>query len=148
MQLTQGGRIPLSEIAPHAEVEVRVKVLVDERIAPIVAALNDFPGLFTDSSCQGDEPDGPGVVTFSYGDNWQEAAAFCLWLREEFGQRREEGAGLRLTCMRWHQVAASMCVEWAAVDRVAAELRALAYTFTPQHIANAQTRAADVGVQL
>jgi hypothetical protein len=113
----------------HHEVPVRVKAMIDERIAPIVAALNDFPDVFTMTSCEGFPPNGPGMVSFRSGETWQEGAAFCLWLQEEFGQRQEQGVSVSMDCDRHYQLHGRLDIEWSAVERVAAELRAMAYKF-------------------
>lgn len=118
------------EVMAHREVEVRVKAMIDERIAPVVVALNDFPTLFTETSCEGFPPDGPGMISFRFGESWQEQAAFCLWLQDELGQRHEDGASVSLQCERHHHARGIMEVNWSAVERVAAELRAMAYRFT------------------
>jgi len=114
----------------HHEVEVRVKAMVDEKIAPVVAALNDFPMLLTAMSCEGYPPDGPGLISFRYGRTWHDQMAFCLWLQEELGQRLEEGATVSLQCERHYHARGVFEINWSAVERVTAELRAMAYRFT------------------
>ena len=39
---------------PHCQVVVKVNAEVDEQVAPLVSALNEFDGIFTVDSCQGD----------------------------------------------------------------------------------------------
>lgn len=126
-----------TETKPHKEVEVRVKALVDEKIAPVIGALNDFQMLFTESSCQGFPPDGPGIITFRYGDDWEEVAVFCLWLENELRQRCEEDAAVSLRCERHFHMRGCFDVKWSAVDRVTGELRAMAYKFTSSTLRDA-----------
>lgn len=133
----------IEETLAHREVEVRVKALVDEKIAPLVGALNDFQKLFTETSCQGYPPDGPGVIGFQYGDDWREAVMFCLWLHDELRQRQEEGASVSVSCGRYFHVTGRLDVKWSAVERVAAELRALACKFTSTTLQNALSYYSD-----
>ena len=127
----------ITETLPHREVEVRVKALIDEKIAPVVAALNDFGKLFTETSCQGFPPDGPGIVAFRYGDDWEETTIFCLWLQDELRQRCEEGAAVSLCCERHFHMRGRFDVNWSAVDRVTGELRAMASKFTSSTLRDA-----------
>jgi hypothetical protein len=39
---------------PHGQVVVKINAEVDEQVAPLVSALNEFDGTFTIDSCQGD----------------------------------------------------------------------------------------------
>jgi hypothetical protein len=42
------------EAEQHGQVVVKVNAQVDERVAPLVSALNEFDGVLTVDSCQGD----------------------------------------------------------------------------------------------
>jgi hypothetical protein len=46
----------------HKEIPIKVNAWVDEGVAPLVSALNEFPGIATISSCRGH--DGIGYVRF------------------------------------------------------------------------------------
>jgi hypothetical protein len=39
---------------PHGQVVVKINAEVDEQVAPLVSALNEFDGILTVDSCQGD----------------------------------------------------------------------------------------------
>ena len=121
----------------HKEVVVRVKALVDQRIAPIVAALNEFPDIFTVSSCEGCPPDGPGVVAFTHQGSWKDAAKFVLWLADELCQRGEEDAAVSLVGGRYFNFTGRFDISLSAVELVAAELRAMAYKFRSDSVERA-----------
>lgn len=63
---------------PHQTVLVKVNAPVDEGIAGVVAALNEFPNLYTTQSCQGRD-DGYAFVWFRYGKDVHESADFLVW---------------------------------------------------------------------
>lgn len=48
--------------APHPEIPVKVTAWVDEGVAPLVAALNQFDDVMTIDSCQGDGDKGAYVL--------------------------------------------------------------------------------------
>jgi hypothetical protein len=56
---------------------VKVNAPVDEDVAPLVAALNEFPGAWTTQSCRGKEH---GFVFFRFGQSAAEAAEFLVWI--------------------------------------------------------------------
>ncbi len=63
----------------HPQVLVKVNTPVDAGIAPVIAALNEFPKLHTTYNSQG----GNGrqaYVWFRYGDDIDETAEFVVWL--------------------------------------------------------------------
>lgn len=49
----------------HAEIPVKVNALVDRGVAPLVAAISEFPGLLTLDSCEG-EADGTAYCYVSH----------------------------------------------------------------------------------
>ena len=59
----------------HEETFVKVNARVDSGIAPLIAALNEFPGLCTVDSCEGG-----AWVRFRFGTALDESAAFLCWL--------------------------------------------------------------------
>lgn len=76
-------------------VRVRVNTWVDELVAPLVEALNDFPDLMTlDSSGQ---PNGPAWVTFSHRDDSPEGIlGFIQAIAAELQQRLGSDSGCRV----------------------------------------------------
>lgn len=66
-----------SKAKPHKGVVVKVNAIVDERIAPLVLALNRIPCVFTVESCQG-KAGRPAWVYFRYlGPEQNEPAFFA-----------------------------------------------------------------------
>ncbi len=107
----------------HRQVLVKVNAPVDEGIAEVVSALNEFPGLYTTQSCQGRE-DGYAFVWFRYGEDAHEAADFVVWLSKELGV-----LGVRLLA-EWAGGSAlrvELRVEPPAVRELAARLRDLSH---------------------
>lgn len=49
-------------VPPHPEIPVKVTAWVDEGIAPLVAALNEYDEIMTLDSCQGDDDRGAYVL--------------------------------------------------------------------------------------
>ena len=120
--------MPTAETEVHREILVKVNAWVDEGIAPLVQALNEFAHVRTRQSCEG-----PAEVTFSYGEETglpcETAIRFALWLTDEFASRGEEHAALRVICLPHKRMLLGLQVDPEAVDRIAAELRAMAYRF-------------------
>ncbi len=112
----------------HKEVCVKVNAWVDEGVAPLVQALNQFLHVRTQQSCEG-----PAEVTFTYGEETGlpcgMAIRFALWLTDEFAVRGEEQAALRVVCLPHRRFLLGLQVDPEAVDRIAAELRAMAHRF-------------------
>ena len=65
----------------HHEIPVKVTAWVDEGVAPLVVALNDFDRVLTVGSCEGDEATGAYVLFRFVGDR-QEATDFAAGLGE------------------------------------------------------------------
>ncbi len=63
----------------HPEVIIKVNATVDAGIAPLVLALNQFPGLITVDSCEGDR-EKAAYVYFKYGGSPRDLAIFCCEL--------------------------------------------------------------------
>lgn len=63
----------------HEQVFVKVNALVDRGVRPLVAALNELPGVLTATSCEGDAGQ-DAYAAFTYGAGWWELAEFvhCL----------------------------------------------------------------------
>jgi hypothetical protein len=57
----------------HIEVPVKVNAWVDSVVAPLVEALNEFPNIWTTSSCEGHN--GFAHVTFAYRGEVEEFSA-------------------------------------------------------------------------
>lgn len=53
----------------HVEVPIKVTAWVDEGVAPLVRALNEYPGVVTVDSCQCDSRDGKARVDFTTHDD-------------------------------------------------------------------------------
>jgi hypothetical protein len=69
----------------HATVFVKVNAKVDEKIAPLILALSQLPGVVTLCSCQGD-PGGTAHVVFTVNDDWKQEGEFLCRLSEELGR--------------------------------------------------------------
>ena len=78
-----------SSLSRHLEVPVKVNAWVDEGIAPLVSALNDFPRVFTVASCESDDEWG-AYVMFSYCGSSREAACFASDLGTALGSLAPE----------------------------------------------------------
>jgi hypothetical protein len=65
------------EILGHQQVLVKVNAEVDAGVAEIVSLLNEFEGLLTVESCQGEQGRRPAFVYFWYGD-WRKTAKFLF----------------------------------------------------------------------
>ena len=109
----------------HKLVRVYVNAWVDEGIAPLVRALSRFPRLISTAGCE--DVDGDAVVAFDYGDYWWDTVRFCLWLADELASRLEEAASISLSCGPYLTVTANLHVQRSAIERVTAELDAIAY---------------------
>src|SRR5262245_10072519 len=59
----------------HEQAVIKVNCPVDRAVAPLVAALNEFPRVVTVTSCEGDEGEDANVG-FHIGDDWHELAEF------------------------------------------------------------------------
>jgi len=71
----------------HAEVPVKVTAYVDAGIAPLVAALNEFPNVLTLDSCEESRSDSRAYVCFGVRGEPSEAFAFVQHLSSELGSR-------------------------------------------------------------
>lgn len=109
---------------------VYVNAWVDEGIAPLVRALGRFPRLITTAGCEAVA--GEAVVAFSYGDYSWDTVRFCLWLADELASRLEEAASISLGCGPYLSVTANLHVQRSAIERVTAELDAIAYRWDPE----------------
>ena len=70
----------------HVQTLVKVNAQVDKGIAPLVEALNAYPGVFTTSSCEGRKHQN-AYVAFDVGDaHRQELVAFVNTLSSALGQ--------------------------------------------------------------
>jgi hypothetical protein len=67
------SRCGVTDLLPHQEIPVKVTAWVDEGVAPLVTALNEFERVMTVDSCQGDAAKG-AYVLFSYRGEGKEAA--------------------------------------------------------------------------
>jgi hypothetical protein len=97
---------------------------VDEGIAPVVVALNQFPRLYTTQSCEGRD-DGTAFVWFRYGETVHEAADFLVWLSRNItvpGVRvlAEWGGGAEVPTLRLE-----LRIAHRAIDDLAGRLREL-----------------------
>ena len=114
----------------HVEVAVAVNVRVDRGVADLVRALSRFPRLETVASCEdpshGCDTDPVAVVEFRYGDSWEDTVKFCLWLQDEFHARLDEGVWISADCRAHHQVAPCVHVQRQSMERVVAEINAVA----------------------
>lgn len=83
---------------------MKVNVLVDVGVAPLVEALNTLPGIITLDSCQGGYPKGPrrARVAFSYlqhdGDLYKLTVMISKLIREQM----QDAEGVSLTLEWWH----------------------------------------------
>ena len=68
----------------HRETPVKVNAWVDEGVAPLVEALNDFERVWTAASCETDDSLAPygAYVIFSYQGSGSEAALFSAELAQ------------------------------------------------------------------
>ncbi len=88
-------------MAAHEQVWVKVNAQADRGIAPLVQALNEFQGVMTVSSCEGDA-DHEAYVSFTAGEDWQRTGDFIQRLSAALGQ----APGL---CDR---ATFALCLEW------------------------------------
>lgn len=72
----------------HTEIPVKVTAWVDEGVAPLVEALNEFPQVVTLDSCQGSE-ERPAHVYFKCRGEATETALFAAWLAESLATSTE-----------------------------------------------------------
>jgi hypothetical protein len=86
----------------HEQVLVKVNAPVDRGVAPLVEALNRFPGVVSVESCEGDG-EREAYVSFHYGDDWKQLADFVGRLSASLG--KDESAA-----DRWF----TLSVEWYA----------------------------------
>jgi len=74
----------------HAEIPVKVNAWVDEGIAPLVEALNEFERVWTAASCENDASPSltpyAAYVMFSYQGSGAEATLFGAKLVEALGE--------------------------------------------------------------
>jgi hypothetical protein len=86
----------------HEQTCIKVNAMVDKGIAPLVEALNLFPGVVTLSSCEGNE-DGRGYVAFTVdNDGWQQVGEFLSDL----------SLSLRNFPDLCDETSFSLCLEW------------------------------------
>ena len=71
-------------VAMHTEVPVKVNAWIDEGIAPLVAALNEFPDILTLDSCHGNN-DQPAYVLFKFRGKPEDAGKAAQRLVEDLG---------------------------------------------------------------
>ena len=107
--------------APHRTVWAAVNAPVDEGIAELVEALSDFPTLSTLNSCEGG-----AFVTFRFGHDSSDAAAFMCWLTCHLSDMEtaifaEWGGALSLVL--------ELRTPPSQIKKVAKRLRSLARTF-------------------
>lgn len=73
----------------HKCVQVKVNAFIDEGVAPLVAALNEFDGVMTMDSCEKSPIHGSPFVSFLYGDYaLQPTVAFVWELKEKLDELR------------------------------------------------------------
>jgi hypothetical protein len=75
------SRCGVTDAVLHQEIPVKVTAWVDEGVAPLVTALNEFERVITVDSCQGNAAKG-AYVLFSYRGGSKEAARFASDLGE------------------------------------------------------------------
>lgn len=86
---------------PHKQTLVKVNAHVDEKIAPLIEALNCLPDVVTFESCETWQP-GQATVLFSVGyspRDWQPLAEMCSWLAEKIAFHADEGWDI---CIQWY----------------------------------------------
>jgi hypothetical protein len=79
---------------PHKEVQVKVNAFVDEGIAPVVTALNQFDRMETLDSCQG--YDESAYVYFRFRGTAEEFLAFLQSLSASLGTRLDSCCDYKL----------------------------------------------------
>ena len=83
----------------HPQVMVKIGILVDEGIAPLVSALSEFPDIETWDSCQGDNAaPGWGWVSFSHRGGDDALFVFCKEIVKRLSLIKDLGWSL---CVRW-----------------------------------------------
>lgn len=67
----------------HNQIPVKVNKFVDEGVAPLVIALNEFDGVMTIDSCEKSVIHGSPFVSFFYGNySWRTLGAFMTELKK------------------------------------------------------------------
>lgn len=77
----------------HKQKYIKVNVLVDEKIIPLVKALSGFEQLQTIESCQRESDKSGGWVIFHYGPDWQNWKPLAEFVFGYFGPRLNELIG-------------------------------------------------------
>lgn len=113
----------------HKTIPVKVNALVDEGVAPLVNALNEFPAVLTVDSCQGHNGD-PAYVFFHYvGEDG--GPRFAQWLNKGLHEVAEgTDYVLQLEWRPGHpDPMAQLCVPGVQVDRLASLVSQLASAY-------------------
>lgn len=95
----------------HPQVLVQTNTPVDEGIAPLVVALNQFPGILTVDSCQGGGKGLNSYVAFDVESHWHALAEFVHQLSHALRSRIDGDLGY------------SLSVEWFAGGECLAYIR-------------------------
>lgn len=118
------------QLTQHKQVSVKVNAECDEKIAPLVLALNDVDGIFTLESCQEWKP-GEAAVWFTYGTYGQrncEQVAQLLQTISTLLSEQELACGCRLS-LEWNgnndQPRVEMTVATANLPAIATALRGI-----------------------
>lgn len=81
----------------HPQVMVQTNTPVDEGIAPLVVALNQFPGILTITSCQGGGKGLNSYVAFDVEGHWHVLAEFVHQLSRALRSRIDGDLGYSLS---------------------------------------------------
>ena len=119
------------QLTQHKQVPVKVNAECDEKIAPLVLALNDVKGIFTLESCQEWKP-GEAAVWFTYGTYGQRKCEEVAQLLQTISTLLSE-QGLACGCrmsLEWNgnndQPRVEMSVATAELTAIATTLRSIA----------------------
>jgi hypothetical protein len=115
----------------HAEIPVKVNAWVDEKVAPLVDALNEFTCVVTLDSCQGDQ-DKPAHVMFRYIGGEQAAIDFFFYLGRTLGEKAAHYCEYNFL-LRWltghKEPVAEIRTDQAYITHLATVVASLATTF-------------------
>jgi hypothetical protein len=110
-------------MAAHAQTWIKVNAPVDEGIASVVSALNEFKGLETLQSCQGDPGEKEAYVYFLCGD-WKTIGRLVF---EQIGpvlkKQLDEDATLRLEANSGDSPMAKLSFKAEATNMVVSALK-------------------------
>lgn len=125
----------------HAEVPVKVTAWIDEKVVPLVLALNEFDDVMTLDSCQADAT-GSAYVMFCSRKEPQVACAFAIALAAVLAER---GADLDYTFRaEWHSGTGEPLLKLScppeAIKSVANLLSACRTTLWPNDRAHTEPR--------